>query len=68
MGIPFLGAIPLATVIRTTADEGRPIMISDPESSQAKSFMRVAENLAAQISIRTFAPSEGIVQPVVWKS
>jgi ATP-binding protein involved in chromosome partitioning len=67
MGIPFLGAIPLATVIRTTADEGRPIMMSDPESPQAKAFMRVAENLAAQISIRTFAPSEGIVQPVVWK-
>jgi ATP-binding protein involved in chromosome partitioning len=66
MGYPFLGDIPLATIIRTTADEGRPIVVSDPNSPMAKAFIKVAENLAAQVSIRTFAPTEGVVQPLVW--
>jgi MinD-like ATPase involved in chromosome partitioning or flagellar assembly len=47
----FLPAI-LATGIRVAADEGHPTVISDPDSSQAKAFFQVAENLAAQISIR----------------
>ena len=52
LGLSFLGEIPLATGIRAAADEGHPTVISDPDSSQAKAFLRVAENLAAQISIR----------------
>ena len=49
-GIPFLGEIPLSTDIRTTSDEGNPIVQSMPESPSARAFLRVAENLAAQIS------------------
>ena len=49
-GIPFLGEIPLATDIRTTSDEGNPIVHSMPESASARAFGRVAENLAAQVS------------------
>jgi len=49
-GIPFLGEIPLSTDIRTTSDEGNPIVQSMPESASARAFLRVAENLAAQIS------------------
>ncbi|HTE86660.1 MAG TPA: P-loop NTPase [Dehalococcoidia bacterium] len=49
-GIPFLGEIPLATDIRTTSDEGNPIVQSRPESPSARAFRRVAENLAAQVS------------------
>ena len=52
LGLPFLGEIPLATAIRTTADDGRPIVLSDPRSPLAEAFQKVAENLAAQISIR----------------
>ena len=51
-GLSFLGEIPLATGIRVAADEGHPTVISDPDSSQARAFFQVAENLAAQISIR----------------
>ena len=50
--IPFLGEIPLATPIRTTSDAGKPIVLSEPSSEAAKAFIRVAENLAAQVSIR----------------
>ncbi len=61
-GLPFLGEIPLATAIRTSADGGRPIVLSDPESPLAGVFQRVAENLAAQISIRNM---QGELEPVV---
>ncbi|MGH3925531.1 MAG: P-loop NTPase, partial [Pseudonocardiaceae bacterium] len=52
-GIPFLGEIPLSTDIRTSSDEGNPIVQSMPESSSARAFLRVAENLAAQVSTLT---------------
>ena len=51
--IPFLGEIPLSTDIRTTSDEGYPIVESMPESPSARAFFRVAENLAAQVSTLT---------------
>jgi len=52
-GIPFLGAVPLSVDIRETSDSGQPIVMSHPDSPSAKAFMKIAENLAAQISIRT---------------
>jgi ATP-binding protein involved in chromosome partitioning len=52
LGIPFLGEIPLATTIRETSDAGKPIVLSGPNSTVAKAFTTVAENLAAQVSIR----------------
>jgi ATP-binding protein involved in chromosome partitioning len=51
--IPFLGEIPLSTEIRTTSDEGYPIVQAMPESPGARAFLRVAENLAAQVSTLT---------------
>ncbi len=68
MGLPFLGAIPLSKNIRVTADAGNPVVASDPASPQAKAFIAVAEKLAAQVSIRTFGPSQGVVTPLVWKA
>ena len=50
--LPFLGEIPLATQIRETSDAGKPIVISQPDSPAARAFTAVAEQLAAQISIR----------------
>lgn len=51
LGVPFLGAIPLATAIRESADAGRPIVL-DPSSPLASPYLTVAEQLAAQVSIR----------------
>jgi len=50
--IPFLGAIPLSTAIRVASDDGRPIVLTDPDSPAAKAFVEAAEKLAAQVSIR----------------
>lgn len=52
-GIPFLGDVPLSVDVRETSDGGTPIVVSHPDSPSAKAFMKIAENLAAQISIRT---------------
>ena len=52
LGIPFLGEVPLATVIRETSDAGTPIVLSQPDSPSAKAFVAAAEQLAAQVSIR----------------
>ena len=49
--LPFLGEIPLSTSIRIYSDQGKPVVLADPESEQAKAFIEVASNLAAQISI-----------------
>jgi len=51
-GIPFLGAIPLDTQLRQTSDAGIPIVISSPDSVVAQAFQQIAQNLAAQVSIR----------------
>ncbi|HEX9780813.1 MAG TPA: Mrp/NBP35 family ATP-binding protein [bacterium] len=52
MGIPVLGAIPLATAVRTGSDAGRPIVLSDPDSAAARAFTDAAKQMAAQVSIR----------------
>src|SRR3989338_610234 len=52
MAIPFLGEIPLSTPIRVASDEGKPIVLSQPESPGAKAFTAVASHLAAQAGLR----------------
>ncbi|MBI2093599.1 MAG: iron-sulfur cluster carrier protein ApbC [Candidatus Omnitrophica bacterium] len=64
LGYPFLGEIPLATPIRAASDEGKPIVLSDPDSPIAKAFFAVAEQLAAQASIRAMQ-HEATSQPKV---
>jgi len=71
MNVPYLGGIPLDTAIRTTSDSGNPIVVSQPQSPSARAFVKVAEALAAQASIRSFKAEEagsGVAQPLVWKS
>jgi len=49
--IPLLGRIPLDVRIRTGGDQGRPIVLAEPESPLAQSFLDAAEQTAARISI-----------------
>jgi ATP-binding protein involved in chromosome partitioning len=55
MQLPFLGEIPLSTSIRMHSDQGKPIVLAEPDSEQAKAFIQIAENLAAQISIQNMS-------------
>lgn len=49
--LPFLGEVPIVQSIREGGDKGQPAMVGDDEVSKA-AFLRVAENVAQQISIR----------------
>ena len=48
--VPFLGEIPIVQSIRESGDEGQPVVLKDEVT--AKSFMKLASNLAQQIAIR----------------
>jgi ATP-binding protein involved in chromosome partitioning len=54
MGVPFLGSIPIYQPIREGGDSGVPLIVSEPESPAARSFMAVAERTAAQLSIASY--------------
>lgn len=45
LGLPFLGKIPLEMEIRATADAGTPIVASQPDSSHAEAYRRIASTL-----------------------
>ncbi|CUH80777.1 Mrp/NBP35 family ATP-binding protein [Tropicibacter naphthalenivorans] len=47
MGVPLLAEIPLDLQIRLAADGGAPIVVSQPDSAQAKAFHDVASKLVA---------------------
>ena len=54
--VPFLGEVPLGIEVRESGDRGVPVVISHPESPQAKAFRTVAEEVARQISIEAMKP------------
>ena len=45
LDVEFLGEVPLDIVIRETSDEGRPIVLSQPESEHAQAFGRMASRI-----------------------
>lgn len=48
LGVPLLAEIPLHLDIRTAADGGAPIVVSKPQSAQAKAFRDLAKRLIAE--------------------
>jgi ATP-binding protein involved in chromosome partitioning len=56
--IPFLGAVPLDIPMRQASDDGEPLLISDPEGTQAQIIKTIAGKVAQQVSIqsRAFRP------------
>ncbi len=52
MGIPFLGSVPIDSRVRSGGDEGKPILVTYPESPAAAALRSVAGKVAAQISIQ----------------
>lgn len=58
LGIPFLGEIPLATDVRITSDEGKPIVVSNPGSPISQAFIQTARNLAEQVKIKSEAKAD----------
>jgi ATP-binding protein involved in chromosome partitioning len=51
MGLPFLGEVPIDLQIRTSSDEGTPIVINHPNSPQAKVFAQMAAILKTNLGL-----------------
>jgi ATP-binding protein involved in chromosome partitioning len=49
-GVPVLGTIPLDPETRVGGDTGAPIVVSRPESAQARAFRQVARTVADRVA------------------
>jgi ATP-binding protein involved in chromosome partitioning len=49
LGVPFLGEVPLHLDIRTTSDEGTPIVATRPEAPQSLIYRQIAERVWAEL-------------------
>jgi ATP-binding protein involved in chromosome partitioning len=58
--VPFLGTIPMDPAIRIGGDQGQPVVISNPESGPAVALRRLAEKIAARLSIEAAQSGAGI--------
>jgi ATP-binding protein involved in chromosome partitioning len=50
LGMEFLGEMPLDIEIRATSDEGRPIVVSNPDSPHAATYRAIAEKIWSAVS------------------
>jgi ATP-binding protein involved in chromosome partitioning len=50
-GVPFIGAIPMDPSVREGGDLGKPVTATNPQSPVAIALHKVAEDLAARISV-----------------
>jgi ATP-binding protein involved in chromosome partitioning len=55
LGVEFLGELPLAAVVRECGDRGVPLVVAAPESAEARSFVALAEQVAARCSVLQYA-------------
>jgi ATP-binding protein involved in chromosome partitioning len=63
--VPFLGEIPLSIDVCAASDAGVPLVALMSQSPQAIAFTRIAELLAAQVSIATLRQRTAIpLRPV----
>jgi len=67
VGVDFLGEVPLEPKIRLGGDEGKPIVIRDPESAAAQAIRELAQKVAAAISLHNLvnAPKEFEADPTL---
>lgn len=49
--VPFLGGIPMNPQVRIGGDNGKPIVLSQPESDAAQALIDLAQGVAAKVSI-----------------
>ena len=49
--IPYIGDIPLHPQIMQGSDIGKPVILSDPQSAQTKSFLKISKLVAGRVSV-----------------
>jgi ATP-binding protein involved in chromosome partitioning len=56
LGVPLLGQIPLSPALRVGGDEGRPLVVAEPDSEAARAFATIAGAVASRGPARIFRP------------
>ena len=64
--VPFLGEVPIDPSIREGGDNGKPIVVLNPESVAAKALTEITQTMAARVSVAALsqanAPSINIIE------
>jgi ATP-binding protein involved in chromosome partitioning len=50
LDVPLVGQVPLVPELREGADEGRPIVVTDPDDEASKAFVRIAERVDVELA------------------
>jgi len=59
-GIPLLGEVPLQPAVSRAGDSGKPVVLADPSSKVAETFLAIASTVACALSVRNVpAPGTG---------
>ena len=61
-GVPLLGQLPLDLRIREDLDEGRPTVVSAPDSELARRYRDVARNVSARLALTPRSLAVGLPQ------
>jgi len=64
-GVPFLGAIPMDPAVRKGGDDGKPVIVSHPQSAPAQALRSLAEQLAARLSVNAYQNQPAVTINVV---
>jgi ATP-binding protein involved in chromosome partitioning len=56
LGVPLLGQVPLVPELRVGADEGRPIVITDPDDEASRVFVTIAERVEELAPKKVYRP------------
>lgn len=65
LNTPFLGGVPINPDIRIGGDNGSPIVISAPNSNEAKQFVKIAKNLIHEVNKRTANSENDIIDIII---
>lgn len=62
LGVPFLGEVPIEQAVRESGDDGKPIVLAEPESLSAIAFGDLARYTARRVAVRnaTLPPTQQI--------
>jgi ATP-binding protein involved in chromosome partitioning len=50
--VPFLGEVPLISAVRGAGDRGKPMLLAEPDSPAAATFLEIARKVACALSVR----------------
>src|SRR3546814_14956553 len=58
LGAPLLGQVPLVRELRSGGDNGRPIVLTEPDGEAAAAFAAIAEQIDVKLAPTRRAPPE----------